>query len=429
MFLSLIYLWLGSLVSCCFAYSRSFYHFFRSTSHIQTQTSLTDAEIASGPFLVSSIKPEAHEWADAFGTTILDPRLEGNSFSLVSYNILAPINGEGSKHAYAKESITRWSRRREKLVEELKRLKADIFCLQEVSLKGLKETFIPKLQPFGYECCAYAPAKKSDLSRGKYAHRQIGCAVFIRSSKIRVLNATRIHLRDHMPLDSCFSHKFAVDVQSRYDAMAMVHLQLTSTNQTFIVCNAHFYWNPQRPDIKASQAYASMEAVKSYATTLGYKSINDVPLIMSGDLNTMPTNIPYQLGGFEDTIASAPFEIFSHGHLASSHPEHPDSYYTKVDKGTNPKLGAFHTKLTLKNIYSLPEFEPQRPLFTTKTDEFAGWIDHIWVSSNIEVTHVLVPPIRSGDLEANLKARKFTPIPTLRHPSDHLPIGMIASLR
>ena len=429
MLLSALALWLGSFVSGCLAYSRSFVHFFRSTSQLQTQTSLTDTEIASGPFLVNSIKPEAHEWADAFGTTISDPRLEGSSFSLVTYNLLAPINGEGVKHAYAKESITRWSRRREKLVEELKRLKADVFCLQEVSLKGLRETFIPKLQPYGYDCCAYAPAKKSDRGRGKYAHRQIGCAVLIRSSKIRLLNATRIHLRDYTPVDSCFSHKFVVDVQSRFDAMAIVHLQLTATNQTFIVCNAHFYWNPARPDIKAVQALAAIEAVKSFSTSMGYASFHDVPIIMSGDLNTMPTNIPYQVGSFEDTIASAPFEIFTHGCLASTHPEHPDSYYSKVEKGTNPKLGSFNTKLSLSNIYCLSEFEPQKPFFTTKTDEFAGWIDHIWVSSNIDVTHVLVPPIRSGDLEANLKARKFTPIPSLRHPSDHLPIGMIATLR
>ena len=427
MLLSLVYLWLGSFVSCCFAYSRSFYNLFRSKTHIPT--SLTDAEITTGPFLVNSIKSDIHEWADAFGSTISDPRLEGNSFSLVSYNILAPINGEGIKHAYAKESITRWSRRREKIVEELRRLKADVFCLQEVSLKGLRETFIPKLQPYGYECCAYAPAKKSDRSRGKYAHRQIGCAVFVRTSKFRVLNATRIHLRDYFALDKCFSHQFAVDIQSRYDAMAIVHLQLISTNQAFIICNAHFYWNPERPDIKASQAFAAMEAVKRFASTVGYNSTNDVPIVMSGDLNTMPTNIPYQLGGFEDNIASAPFEIFTHGYLASTHPEHPDSYYTKVEKGSNPKLGSFNTKLSLKNIYCIPEFEPQKPLFTTKTDEFAGWIDHIWVNSKIDATHVLVPPIRSGDLEANLKARKFAPIPSLRHPSDHLPIGMIAKLK
>ena len=40
-----------------------------------------------------------------------------------------------------------------------------------------------------------------------------------------------------------------------------------------------------------------------------------------------------------------------------------------------------------------------------------GWIDHIWVSENVDVSMVLSPPIRSGDLEANQKAREFSPIP------------------
>lgn len=426
MLFTFLYILLGSLWNSCMAYSRTVLQLIRST---QLKTSVTDTEVVPGPFLVNSLKNEAHQWADAFGVTVTDPMLEGNSFSLVTYNILAPLNGEGMKHAYAKESVTRWSRRRDKLVDELRRLKADVLCLQEMSLKALKETFIPKMLPYGYECCAYAPGKKSDRGRGKYAHRQIGCAVFIRSSRVRVLNATRVHLRDYFPLENCFSHKFAVDIQSRYDPMAIVQLQLVSTNQTFIVCNAHFYWNPQRPDIKASQAFAAVEAAKLFARSVDYSSPNDVPIILSGDLNTMPTNIPYQYGNLEDTIASAPFEILSNGLLASSHPEHPDCFYTKVERGTNPKLGSFNTKLSLRNVYCLPEFEPQKPLFTTKTDEFSGWIDHIWVNSNLEVTHVLVPPIRSGDLEANLKARKFTPIPSVRHPSDHLPIGMIASLR
>ena len=76
----------------------------------------------------------------------------------------------------------------------------------------------------------------------------------------------------------------------------------------------------------------------------------------------------------------------------------------------------------------MPEFTGQQPLFTTKTDEFQGWIDHIWVSDAVKVDMVLSPPIRSGDLEASLKARQFSPIPNKNYPSDHLPIGIVAKV-
>ena len=87
----------------------------------------------------------------------------------------------------------------------------------------------------------------------------------------------------------------------------------------------------------------------------------------------------------------------------------------------------------------MPEFEAQQPVFTTKTDDFQGWIDHIWLNSQLDqetvgkgerlmVSHVLVPPLRVGDASVSLKAREFAPIPSPNFPSDHLPIGFIASI-
>jgi endonuclease/exonuclease/phosphatase family metal-dependent hydrolase len=151
-------------------------------------------------------------------------------------------------------------------------------------------------------------------------------------------------------------------------------------------------------------------------------------MILAGDLNTMPSNQQYSMDSFHEQVASAPFELLGTGVLPSKHPEHPDSYFLQVG-GSNPQLGAFDPRYKLKNAYFIPEFEAQRPLFTTKTDDFAGWIDHVWVNERVEVSHVLVPPVRAGDLEANRKARQFVPIPSPAYPSDHLPIGVTATLR
>ena len=61
----------------------------------------------------------------------------------MTYNLLGPIHGESSKHDYAPVTITKWTRRRDKLLDELKSINADIFCFQEMSPKALRETFIP----------------------------------------------------------------------------------------------------------------------------------------------------------------------------------------------------------------------------------------------------------------------------------------------
>ncbi len=47
-------------------------------------------------------------------------------------------------------------------------------CLQEVSAKSLKETFIPNLRHVGLECFGYAPSQTAAPVKGKYGHKYIG---------------------------------------------------------------------------------------------------------------------------------------------------------------------------------------------------------------------------------------------------------------
>ena len=236
----------------------------------------------------------------------------------------------------------------------------------------------------------------------------------------------------------------------------MVMLQSKETKQLFCVANLHLFWNPDRPDLKAAQTAAALDAVCKFYAELGYvfdrknntegsnnmtttvegslptvtdnNSVNKkLPvLLLCGDFNTMPSLEEDENGCRRE----APFELLAKGSLLSSHPEHPDTFYSHVEMRqgeipTSPRLGSFSTGWKLRNAYELSEFQSQQPLFTTKTDDFQGWIDHIWVSSGVKVEWVLSPPIRSGDLEANRKNRIFPPIPNKKFPSDHLPIGIV----
>ena len=127
--------------------------------------------------------------------------------------MLGPLHGESSKHDYAPLAITKWTRRRDKLLEELRLMSADIICMQEVSAKGLKETFIPNLKHIGLDCLGYAPSKTPDKVKGKYGHKHVGCAIFGNTAKFDIISSKRVHLRDFggSILSLSRSHNFHVD--------------------------------------------------------------------------------------------------------------------------------------------------------------------------------------------------------------------------
>lgn len=426
--------------------------------------------------------------------------------AIVSYNVLGPLHGESSKHDYAPVSITKWTRRREKLLDELRGLQADVLCLQEVSQKSLRETFIPGLRSVGLVCSGFAPTRTGHESKGRFGHKSIGCAIFTRSSKLDVLSSKRVHLRDFAPLDGCASHDFHTDVVGLSQSMAMLHLRLRGEGEavaeaeaeaplarisqtqsdkgeedeeveeeevavdsakesgepapkhSFIVANTHLFWNPDRADIKATQTFAAARALQHFARDRGFpapSSSVSPPVVFCGDFNS-PPEMPFDPS--LPPIPSAPFALLTTGVLPPDHPEHPDRWFsrlsvqrhrpggfrslqnaqtsssgggggdsppTQAEPYSCPQLGPFVAPFTLDNVYQLAPFSAVAPLLTTKTDDFAGWIDHIFISSAVEATHVLTPPILRASLTASLENRAFSPIPNKAYPSDHLPIGVV----
>ena len=97
-------------------------------------------------------------WTDRNGKFYHKPDVQQQQLKIVCYNTLGPLHGESSKHSYAAAAITKWTKRRDKLIDELRNFGADVLCLQEISSKALRETFIPALTPFGLDCAAFAPS-------------------------------------------------------------------------------------------------------------------------------------------------------------------------------------------------------------------------------------------------------------------------------
>ena len=131
----------------------------------------------------------------------------------------------------------------------------------------------------------------------------------------------------------------------------------------------------------------------------------------------------------QTTEQSGPFEYLSTGLLKSTHPHHPDAWigYKQFDDYNIPELGDLKSKWRMENVYNDENYINEKPLFTTKTDDFSGWIDHIWINKKINIDMVLSVPIKQSDTTE--KINNFQPIPNLHHPSDHIPIGFVASIK
>ena len=271
-------------------------------------------------------------------------------------------------------------------------------------------------------------------ARVKYAHKSVGCAIFTRKCKLEILASKRVYLKDFFPVNNCFSHQFCVDVLSKWNAMVMTLVKDTATNKTLIVANTHLFWNPMRTDIKSAQAYSLTQALSVFIKDV--HADNDIrktcsdgepAIVICGDLNSFPEC------SSEDGMLGKPsgvFKLLETGELTADHPEHPNTWHNSMGVCyPNPRLGALKSRHKVRNAYQMPEFAARRPMFTTKTDDFQGWIDHIFVNQGVEVEQVLSPPIYMGDLDASRKARRFKPIPNTNFPSDHIPLGIVIKVK
>lgn len=190
--------------------------------------------------------------------------------------------------------------------------------------------------------------------------------------------------------------------------------------------------------------------------------VANIPLIFCGDFNSFPnvedesasasTNIPPSSS--PSTIRSGVMQLLSSGSVPSSHPHHPNQWREmlrqkivnaaaaasatttttataatatetsptteqQTTQSTSPaqsvdplslSLPSLQQPFKLKNIYEIEPFTQYQPRFSTKTDAFQGWIDHMWCSSHFTVEMVLRLPVTTKESEE--EAKNFPPIPT-----------------
>ena len=146
---------------------------------------------------------------------------------------------------------------------------------------------------------------------------------------------------------------------------------------------------------------------------------------MAGDFNSLPFKVRADAfdrlvppGGFESGVV----QLITQGAVPRTHPDHPHAR-----RGVH-SFGLIQSGLTFRSAYR--SAVGQDPIFTTKTADFEGTVDYLFVSSVVEASGSLCSPAHwlcaqiAGCMSMPYsdadQAAQFDLIPNADWPSDHL---------
>mmetsp|Transcript_12787 Transcript_12787/g.14903 ORF Transcript_12787/g.14903 Transcript_12787/m.14903 type:complete len:305 (+) Transcript_12787:432-1346(+) len=298
------------------------------------------------------------------------------------------------------------------MLKELLSYKPDIICLQEVSSRVFSEDLKPFLSSKGFN---------GFYTQGLNTRHGIAQATFVRIEGIEVLQYEHKHLKNHFLSPTKGSQEFRNKISQVSQSVQLLRFSVRGSNAECILANVHLFYDPSFSDVKVYQALIVCQLTEQFAN--GCKNI-----LMAGDFNSLPScdydGVPLAQAnrGWGDPRdeQSGVYRIISKGSLERHHPHHPDSFKNRQPL---PNVSSHATSFgpllnplgSFRNVYH--EFykrsENFYALVTTKTDSFAGLIDHIFFQGSITLQAV-VAGVASADIDL---------IPNEYFPSDHISIG------
>ncbi|KAF2470400.1 uncharacterized protein BDR25DRAFT_34458 [Lindgomyces ingoldianus] len=356
---------------------------------------------------------------------ITDPSQE--TITALSYNILCDKYCTQSQYGYTPSAALSWDHRKETILAELRERNPDIICLQEIDQESFNEFFRGALAHNDYKG-VFWPKGRAKTMAEKEAKLVDGCAIFYNNSKYILLEKQLIDFSNiaiNRP-DMKGEHDIFNRVMPRDDVAVVTFLENRATGSRLIVGNVHVFWNPSFTDVKLVQVAILMEQISKHADrwakfppctdkvvyrfqngdgeedqelpdttqepgpSMEYSKGSQIPLLLCGDFNSLPT--------------SGIYELITHGALPNSHKDLGSRRY-----GNFTRDGISHP-FSLKSSYSAIN----ELAFTNYTPNFVGVLDYIWYSANtLQVVGLL------GDVDKDYLQR-VPGFPNWHFPSDHL---------
>lgn len=310
------------------------------------------------------------------------------TFSLMSYNILADRYAPATMYGYTPSWALDWQYRKDAIMAEISDPSLDIICLQEVEDEVFHEFLLPRLTEMGYEGAFSQKTRARTMS--KEERRKVdGCATFWKSNKYQlieqhVIEFNRLALsKADMRTDDMFNRIMPFD-----NISSVCLLESRATDSRLIIANAHIHWDPVYRDVKLVQVAMLVDEVDKIGSQFArlppkrhnpddpashgrppvpvYSAGTDIPIIICGDYNSEPH--------------SAVYDFFSRGEVPAGHEDFMSHEYGQyTSHGMSHRLGL---RSAYANIGELP--------LTNHTPGFAGAIDYIWYSqANMSVTSLL----------------------------------------
>lgn len=324
--------------------------------------------------------------------------------SVISYNILANNFVKPSFFSHCNPEYLKAKYRAPKVLQEIKNIDADVICLQECDFDLFLEFYKPNFEALGYGV----------LINIANINKLVTVAILYKKSRLSLVDKYYLDLNEGLDKlhDSFSKHKEAL----------FAKLKIIDTDKTIIVANTHLFWNPEFEYVK----YGQISKIVMYIQ----KNFSDFPVILGGDLNSLPSsNVMRYFYNLSPIINSSTkgdyslnkkfMEKFStenrHNLIFSS----IFNNYKKVLHNTsNTNRNSLNENDGLVSEDKFKLFCENHPDFTNTnySDEFCGCLDYILYSSDKLKLSSIMEVEACNDI-------KILKLPSANYPSDHLMIG------
>ncbi|OQV23940.1 CCR4-NOT transcription complex subunit 6-like [Hypsibius exemplaris] len=350
------------------------------------------------------------------------------NISVMCYNVLCGQYCSRAQYGYCPQWALEWDYRRKGIMNEIRRIAADIICLQEVETEQYYSFFLPEFQTEDFEG-AFLPKSRAKTMHGPERIHVDGCAIFYNSRKYELVEEYSVEFC-HLAMSYAHSDGCTTEASENMlnrvmpkDNVGMVALLRVKESalptdehgprfpqQPFVlVVNAHVHWDPEYCDVKLIQCIMLCSRLRQIAEDVSMRfyhlsspDAQKVPIIFTGDMNSLPD--------------SGVLEFFMKGQIGYLHKDYKGIRYKPcIDRysAAGKEKDYIISGLQLANAYQNIQLN-----YTNYTLDFKGVIDYIMYSKNhLNCTHVLRPLCKDW-----MESNQLVGFPHPHIPSDHIPI-------